>query len=122
MRELGVGLDAVAEVLDEGSDRIAVLRRHRRMLMRERDRLQQLVDMIGRTIEELEGGDGMTEHLEQWFEGFDAERQHAYEAEGRCCTATTSSTRASNGCRVGRRTTLRRSRHRRAKRTSGSPP
>ena len=83
LRELGVGLDAVAEVLDEGSDRIAVLRRHRRMLMRERDRLQQLVDTIGRTIEELEGGDGMTEHPEQWFEGFDAERQRAYEAEAR---------------------------------------
>jgi MerR family transcriptional regulator, thiopeptide resistance regulator len=83
LRELGLGLDAVAEVLDEPGDRASVLRRHRRMLMRERDRLQQLVDTIGRTIEELEGGEDMAEHPEQWFEGFDAEKQRAYEAEAR---------------------------------------
>jgi MerR family transcriptional regulator, thiopeptide resistance regulator len=83
LRELGLGLDAVAEVLDEPGDRVSVLRRHRRMLMRERERLQQLVDTIGRTIEELEGGEDMAEHPEQWFEGFDAEKQRAYEAEAR---------------------------------------
>jgi MerR family transcriptional regulator, thiopeptide resistance regulator len=83
LRELGLGLDAVSEVLDEPGDRVAVLRRHRRMLMRERDRLQRLVDTIGRTIEELEGGEDMSEHPEQWFEGFDAEKQRAYEAEAR---------------------------------------
>jgi MerR family transcriptional regulator, thiopeptide resistance regulator len=83
LRELGLGLDAVGEVLDEGGDRIAVLRRHRRLLMHERDRLQRLVDTIGRTIEELEGGEDMLEHPEQWFEGFDAEKQRAYEAEAR---------------------------------------
>jgi MerR family transcriptional regulator, thiopeptide resistance regulator len=83
LRELGLGLDTVSEVLDEPGDRVAVLRRHRRMLMRERDRLQRLVDTIGRTIEELEGGEDMSEHPEQWFEGFDAEKQRAYEAEAR---------------------------------------
>jgi MerR family transcriptional regulator, thiopeptide resistance regulator len=83
LRELGLGLDAVGSVLDEPGDRLTVLRRHRRMLVRERDRLQQLVVTIGRTIEELEGGEEMTEHPEQWFEGFDADKQRAYEAEAR---------------------------------------
>jgi MerR family transcriptional regulator, thiopeptide resistance regulator len=83
LRELGLSLDAVADVLDEPGDRVAVLHRHRRMLMRERDRLQRLVDTIGRTIEELEGGEDMKEHPEQWFEGFDAEKQRAYEVEAR---------------------------------------
>lgn len=83
LRELGLGLDAVASVLEEPGDRVAVLRRHRRMLVRERDRLQRLVDTIGRTIEDLEGGEDMQEHPEQWFEGFDAEKQRAYEAEAR---------------------------------------
>ena len=45
----------------------------------ERDRLDRLAATVARTIEELEGGEEMTE--DQLFEGFDPERQKAYERE-----------------------------------------
>ena len=86
LRELGLGLEAIGELLAAGDDRptrVAALRRHRRLLAAERDRLERLVATVDRTITELEEGADMAEHPEQWFTGFDAERQQAYEAEVR---------------------------------------
>ena len=79
LRELGLSLPAVRAVVDGTTDRAAALRDHRERLLVERDRLDRLVATVARTIEDLEGGEEMTE--EQLFEGFDPERQKAYERE-----------------------------------------
>ena len=79
LRELGLPLDAIARVLDGTVDRVGVLREHRAALLRERDRLERLATAVGRVIEEREGGELM--HPQELFDGFDPERQRAYEAE-----------------------------------------
>jgi MerR family transcriptional regulator, thiopeptide resistance regulator len=81
LRELDLGLDAIAAVLAESEPTAAVLRRHRRVLVATRERTSRLIATVDRTICELEGGEEM--NPEQWFEGFDAETQEAYDAEAR---------------------------------------
>ena len=79
LRELGLSLPAVRAVVDGTTDRAVALRDHRERLLVERDRLDRLAATVARTIEDLEGGEEMTE--DQLFEGFDPERQKAYERE-----------------------------------------
>ena len=79
LRELGLGLDAIARVVNQGASAAGQLRRHHRWLTAERDRYDRLARTVARTIEELEGGEEMS--TERLFEGFDADRQAAYEAE-----------------------------------------
>ncbi|MEU4740353.1 TipAS antibiotic-recognition domain-containing protein [Actinosynnema sp. NPDC023658] len=79
LRELGLGLDTVAEVLDGRHRAVDVLRNHARWLAAEQERLATLARTVSRTIEELEGGDHVG--MEELFEGFDADRQARYEAE-----------------------------------------
>lgn len=69
LRELGLGLDAITGILDDQHDQAAALRRHRRWLLAERDRLSRLADTVARTIEELEGGEDMP--AEKLFDGFE---------------------------------------------------
>lgn len=78
LRELGLGLTAIAEVLDGQSDRIAALRHHEQWLHSERKRLGRLADTVSRTIQQLQGGEQMT--APELFEGF-AERQARQEAD-----------------------------------------
>jgi MerR family transcriptional regulator, thiopeptide resistance regulator len=75
LRELGVGLPAIAEALAGDGDGGDVLRRHRDQLARERARLTRLLETVDRTIE---GGGEMT--AEDMFQGF---AHHPYEAEAR---------------------------------------
>lgn len=82
MRELGVGLDAIKEIVQHGRDRVEVLRMHRGWLLAERDRFARLARTVTRTIEELEGGDDVTS-MEHWFEGFDAAKQEELQEEAR---------------------------------------
>ncbi|MDQ2582734.1 MerR family transcriptional regulator [Saccharothrix yanglingensis] len=79
LRDLGLGLDTVAEVLDGRHATVDVLRNHARWLAAEQERLAALARTVSRTIEELEGGYRMK--MEELFEGFDADRQARYEAE-----------------------------------------
>ncbi|NUS66509.1 MAG: MerR family transcriptional regulator [Saccharothrix sp.] len=79
LRDLGLGLDTVAEVLDGRHRAVDVLRNHARWLAAEQERLATLARTVSRTIEELEGGDEVK--LEELFDGFDADRQARYEAE-----------------------------------------
>jgi DNA-binding transcriptional MerR regulator len=79
LRELGLPLDAVRRILDGTADRTAVLREHHVALLAERDRLDRLATTVGRTIDMREGGRRMGP--EELFEGFDADKQRAYEAE-----------------------------------------
>jgi MerR family transcriptional regulator, thiopeptide resistance regulator len=79
LRELGLGLDAIARIVNDGANTVEQLRRHHRWLTAERDRFDRLARTVARTIDEWEGGEKMsTEHM---FEGFDAQRQERYEAE-----------------------------------------
>jgi len=90
LRELGVGLAAIGDVLDaaapgraaQGTDPARVradrLREHHAALLAERDRLDRLARTVAATIESLEGGTDMP--AEEMYEGFDHRR---YEAEAR---------------------------------------
>jgi len=78
LRELGLGLAAIAEALEREADPVAVLRAHRDRLAGERDRLAHLVRTVDATIESLEGGEEMS--AEQMFSGFG---HNPYEAEAR---------------------------------------
>ncbi|MCE6995826.1 MerR family transcriptional regulator [Saccharothrix sp. S26] len=79
LRDLGLGLDTVAEVLDGRHRAVDVLRDHARWLAAEQERLAKLARTVSRTIEELEGGEEMK--MEELFDGLDADRQARYEAE-----------------------------------------
>ncbi|PRY43364.1 MerR family transcriptional regulator [Umezawaea tangerina] len=79
LRELGLGLDTVGEVLDGRHRAVDVLRNHERWLRAEQERLALLATTVSKTIKELEGGDDV--RMEELFDGFDADRQARYEAE-----------------------------------------
>lgn len=80
LRDLGLGLDVVAEVIAHRStsDTIEVLGRHKEWLLREQLRLGQLVRTVDSTIENLRKGGEMSP--EKVFEGFE---HNPYEAEAR---------------------------------------
>lgn len=78
LRELGLGLPAIAEVLDGSRDQVAALRQHEQWLRDERDRLGTLADTVSRTIQQLQGGEQMT--APELFEGF-ADRQAQLETD-----------------------------------------
>src|SRR5689334_6789684 len=78
LRDLGLGLDVVADMLN-GTDQLTVLRNHHRWLQDERRRLDRLATTVARTIQELEGGEEVK--MEELFDGFDAAKQKEYEAQ-----------------------------------------
>jgi DNA-binding transcriptional MerR regulator len=84
MRELGVGLDAIAEIVHQGRDQVEVLRLHERWLLAERDRFQRLASTVSRTIDELKGGDMVNaKSMDHWFEGFGSAKQAELTEEAR---------------------------------------
>lgn len=78
LRELGVGLGTIGELLDSGAPPAARLREHHERLLAERDRLDRLARTVASTIESLEGGTTMS--AEDLYDGFDHRR---YEPEAR---------------------------------------
>jgi DNA-binding transcriptional MerR regulator len=87
LRELGVGLAVIGEILDAGArlpgadpGRVQAdrLRQHHAALLAERDRLDRLARTVAATIESLEGGTDMP--ADEMYDGFDHRR---YEAEAR---------------------------------------
>ncbi|MEW9533863.1 MerR family transcriptional regulator [Microbispora sp. NPDC049125] len=85
MRELGLGLSQIGDVLDNQVDQVEALRAHHQRLLKERDRLDTLARTVSRTIAELQEGQEGSEMTkinrpENLFEGFDASR---YEPEVR---------------------------------------
>jgi DNA-binding transcriptional MerR regulator len=78
LRELGLGLDVIASVLDEQDQRgtEAVLARHRDWLLGESERLARLATTVQRTLDSMAEGTDM--RPEELFEGFDPAQ---YEAE-----------------------------------------
>jgi MerR family transcriptional regulator, thiopeptide resistance regulator len=84
MRELGVSLDAIKEIVHQGRDRIEVLTMHRGWLLAERDRFERLARTVTRTIDELRGGENVSKKsMAHWFEGFDSGKQEELAAEAR---------------------------------------
>ncbi len=82
LRDLGLGLDAIASVIDsqDGRDTHDVLGRHHAWLLAESDRLARLARTVRRTLDELDGGNAV--NAEELFEGFD-HAKYAAEAEER---------------------------------------
>lgn len=80
LRNLGLSLDAIAEVLAGQSEQSAVpaLHKHREWLAKERQRLGRLIKTVDATIDHLEKGGEMVP--ESMFEGFE---HNPYEAEAR---------------------------------------
>jgi DNA-binding transcriptional MerR regulator len=80
LRELGLGLEAIAEVLARQSKdgTIEVLGRHKEWLQREQLRLGQLIRTVDTTIDNVRKGGEMTP--DKVFEGFE---HNPYEAEAR---------------------------------------
>jgi DNA-binding transcriptional MerR regulator len=69
LRDLGLGLPAIAEVLGHEPDAVTALGRHLDWLRQEQDRLARQVASVRQTIEALrEGGQIMAEEM---FDGFD---------------------------------------------------
>ncbi|HLT11923.1 MAG TPA: MerR family transcriptional regulator [Micromonosporaceae bacterium] len=79
LRELGLPLESIRNIVNEGGDRLSQLRRHHQWLLEERDRFDRLAATVAATIRELEGGESM--RPEELFENFDADKQARYEAE-----------------------------------------
>lgn len=78
LRELGLGLPAIADALARGVADTAVLREHRARLHGERARLARLARTVTATIASIEGGEDMS--AEKMFDGFE---HNPYEAEAR---------------------------------------
>lgn len=80
LRDLGLRLDTIEQALATHgeSDKVEVLRRHRRQLEAERDRYERLITTVNRTIQSLEEGTNMAPE-----EIFDGLIHNPYEDEAR---------------------------------------
>jgi DNA-binding transcriptional MerR regulator len=72
LRELGLGLPAVAEVLRNQTDQASALRAHLAWLREERERLARQARAVESTIHQLEGGGQLM--AQDMFDGFDHTR------------------------------------------------
>lgn len=80
LRELGLSLDAIRDVLDRpGFDLPAALEQHRQALRERQQRLARLLDTVERTLQHLKGEIEMSS--QDLFAGFSEEQQAAYEEE-----------------------------------------
>jgi MerR family transcriptional regulator, thiopeptide resistance regulator len=80
LRELGLPLDRIAEVLDGSTDDATALRAHVAQLRRQRARIDRIITAVEGTIAGLEQGDPMQDT--QMFDGF-ADDPYAEEAQER---------------------------------------
>lgn len=72
LRELGLGLPAIAHVLDDRRDAVPALRDHLTWLRSERERLARQIASVEATIHAVEEGEEIV--AEQMFDGFDHTR------------------------------------------------
>jgi DNA-binding transcriptional MerR regulator len=78
LRELGLGLETIGQVLDGQADQLDALSVHRKWLLAERDRLDRMARTVAATISALQQGDAMSG--EEIFKDFDT---NPYEEEAR---------------------------------------
>ncbi|MEU8631074.1 MerR family transcriptional regulator [Amycolatopsis sp. NPDC048633] len=69
LRELGLGLPAIAEVLDGQRDRVVALETHLELLEQERRRIGRQIDSVRTTLRKLKGGERLM--AEEVLDGFD---------------------------------------------------
>jgi DNA-binding transcriptional MerR regulator len=69
LRELGLGLPAIAEVLDGQRDTTAALRTHLELLEQERQRIGRQIESVKTTLRKTEGGEQLM--AQEMFDGFD---------------------------------------------------
>lgn len=80
LRELGLGIPAIAEVMAGQRDDAQALASHLRWLAQERERLERQMASVELTIRKMEGGEQLM--AEEMFDGFD-HVQYKDEVEGR---------------------------------------
>jgi MerR family transcriptional regulator, thiopeptide resistance regulator len=68
LRELGLGIPAIVEILSGQTDSVAALASHVRWLAQEKSRLDRQIATVELTIRKLEGGEQLM--AEQMFDGF----------------------------------------------------
>jgi MerR family transcriptional regulator, thiopeptide resistance regulator len=69
LRDLGLGLPAIAEIIDRQTDDAGALRAHLAHLHDEKQRLDRQISTVETTIQKLEGGEQLM--AENMFDGFD---------------------------------------------------
>jgi DNA-binding transcriptional MerR regulator len=69
LRDLGLGLPAIAEVLEGQRDTTSALRTHLELLEQERQRLGRQIESVRTTLRKTEGGEQLM--AEEVFDGFD---------------------------------------------------
>jgi DNA-binding transcriptional MerR regulator len=76
LRELGLSLAEIGQLLEEQQDAVPALRSHYLRLLREVDRVAQVARTVARTLAELEAQEGelVINRQENLFEGFDPSR------------------------------------------------
>ncbi len=72
LRELGLGLPAIAEVLTGERDTAAALRTHLELLEQERTRISRQIESVNRTLNKTKNGESLMP--EDVFDGFDHTR------------------------------------------------
>lgn len=85
-KEIGFSLNEIKEILESpGFDRAKALLAHRELLMEKRDRMDQMIRTVERSLKSIQGGLQMEE--KELFEGFDMNRikehQEKYRDEAR---------------------------------------
>lgn len=69
LRDLGLGLPAIADVLNRDTEPVHALQKHLELLRQEQERLGRQVASVSLTIQQLEGGEQLM--AENMFDGFD---------------------------------------------------
>lgn len=69
LRDLGLGLPAIADVLNRDTEPVHALQKHLELLRQEQERLGRQVASVSLTIQQLEGGEQLM--AEKMFNGFD---------------------------------------------------
>ena len=69
LRDLGLGLPAIAEVLNRDTEPARALQKHLGWLKQEQERLARQIASVSLTIKQLEGGEQLM--AENMFNGFD---------------------------------------------------
>ncbi|MGC4876208.1 MerR family transcriptional regulator [Micromonospora sp. DT43] len=69
LRELGLALADIGQVLDGEREPTAALRTHLRLLLRERERIGRQIESVRTTLRKMEGGEQLM--AEEVFDGFD---------------------------------------------------
>ena len=97
LRELGLGLPAIAEVLTGERDTAAALRTHLELLEQERTRISRQIESVNRTLNKTKNGESLMP--EDVFDGFDHTRYKDEVIERWGKTPTPAATTGGGRCR-----------------------